>query len=74
MNKSSHVVPLPLSDSVIRSHTKTVNMLLSAGADIEVSLNQHGTPFLNACSYSRLPTVNALIFRSTRFLLRYRRW
>lgn len=41
--------------------SKSINMLLEAGADLELEGGHHGTPLMGACAFGRLEAVKTLV-------------
>ena len=56
----------PLYVAATRPAEKTIDMLLDAGADLELEGGEHGTPLMGACAAGRLSIVKALVLKGAR--------
>lgn len=53
----------PLYAAATRPSEKVIDMLLDAGADLELEGGAHGTPLMGACAAGRLEVVKTLILK-----------
>ena len=53
----------PLYSAATRPSENVIDMLIDAGADLELVGGDHGTPLMGACAMGRLKTVKALMSR-----------
>ena len=56
----------PLYTAATCPSEKVIDMLLDAGADLELQGGDHGTPLMGACAAGRLGVVKALVRRGAR--------
>lgn len=56
----------PLIAAVYRGQSRMVNALLNAGADIELSDGQFGSPLMTACALGRLEVAKLLVKRGAK--------
>ena len=56
----------PLYSAATRPSENVIEMLLDAGADLELIGGDHGTPLMGACATGRLGIVKALVGRGAR--------
>ena len=58
----------PLYAAATRPAERCIDMLLEAGADLELEGGNHGTPLMGACATGRLEAVKALVRRGAKTL------
>ena len=60
------ILGTPLYSAAIHPSENVIDMLLDAGADLELVGGDHGTPLMGACAAGRLEMVKALVGRGAR--------
>lgn len=56
----------PLHVATVLAKLDTLNLLLDAGAQLELDGSDHGTPLMGACATGRLAAVKLLVARGAR--------
>lgn len=62
----AEMVGSPLYRAATRPSEKVIDMLLDAGADLELEGGEHGTPLMGACATGRLEVVKTLISKGAK--------
>src|SRR5947207_15641354 len=63
----SDAVPPTLIETAAAGHSQVLEILLDAGADIEISWRHIGTALMAACARGRLRAVQTLVSRCAKF-------
>ncbi|KAL9035685.1 MAG: hypothetical protein Q9180_004729 [Flavoplaca navasiana] len=69
LNRRHRLLGTPLYAAIVYRQVDVcdnIDMLLDAGADLELDGSDHGTPLMGACAAGRLPAVKHLIAKGTK--------